>query len=99
MPLPMLLTLLRCPGKVRLVKGRVSSCTHYGWQGKGGKGIFLLPSPPLGRQEVCGQLHPQLYLSFTSANRISSTVLPRQGTGPTFLSTAGGKGEGQLLHL
>lgn len=43
--------------------------------------------------------HPLHQLTHASTNRVSSSVLPRQGEEPSFLSVAAGKWEGQLPHL
>lgn len=43
--------------------------------------------------------HPQGWLTRTPINRVSFTVLPRQGVEFPFLGAAISKGEGQLSHL
>lgn len=65
------------------------SFTHHRWQTW--QMSVVWPAIPLP--------HPQGQLMPTSDNRSSSTVLPRWGTGTSFLSVAAGKSDCQLSHV
>lgn len=66
-----------------------------------GDSIFLSPMPPHGRQgrgrTTLPLSHPQGQLAHASENRVSSTVLPRQGArGPWLPSVVASEGRGRL---
>lgn len=65
-----------------------------------GKG-YLFPARATIRQMNVGAKSLMLrfsgWLTGAPINIVSSAALPRQGTGPAFLSVAAGKGEGQSL--
>lgn len=72
--------------------------------GARGKGIFsLLSRSSHYRWERQYQLCPSCTLrmgfTHTPVYKVNSTVLPRGGPGPVFLSTAAGEGLGQVPHL
>lgn len=73
---------------------------------RGWESIFLFLSLPHGKYGEQGHrvasyssLTHSDDLTCSSANRVSSTTLPRRRTGPTFLSAADGIKKGQLPCL
>lgn len=108
-PSPLLLgpALLCCLGKVQSplsrvlqeVRGRASTPAYHFWQGTKHEGsISPLPMSQDGRQ-VAGPDFPSLHspgcLTCMPATRVSSTGMPRQGTGHALLSATVGEGQTQ----
>lgn len=63
------------------------------------RGVYLSHIAEEGCVASCPILTPSGPAHHTSANKVSSTVLPRLEAGPTFLTAAAGNGEGQLPYF